>query len=34
VERLDRGRCRDFAAKRFSVAAMAEGYEQVYRGVI
>jgi glycosyltransferase involved in cell wall biosynthesis len=31
VERLDRARCRAAVAARFSIGAMADGYERVYR---
>jgi glycosyltransferase involved in cell wall biosynthesis len=34
VDRLDRARCRAVARARFSVAAMTDGYERVYRGLL
>ena len=33
VERIDRDRCRAAVTERFSVAAMTDGYERVYRGL-
>jgi glycosyltransferase involved in cell wall biosynthesis len=34
VEKLDRARCRAVVAERFSVAAMTDGYERVYRELV
>jgi glycosyltransferase involved in cell wall biosynthesis len=33
VDRIDRGRCRAVVTERFSVAAMTDRYERVYRGL-
>jgi glycosyltransferase involved in cell wall biosynthesis len=34
VQKLDRKRCRDWAAKKFSVERMVQGYEDIYRKVV
>ena len=34
IEHVDRDRCRAVAAERFSVAAMTDGYERVYRDLV
>ena len=34
VDKLDRGRCRGWVEKRFSVERMVEGYERVYHEVL
>jgi glycosyltransferase involved in cell wall biosynthesis len=34
VEAIDRVRCRDVVTERFSVAAMTDGYERVYAGLV